>query len=61
MAEVRIKPLKNGPLEVSGGVDVVDADGNIKPEPKTRSTSAGAATRPTSRSATVAQEGRVSG
>jgi CDGSH-type Zn-finger protein len=31
MAEVRIKPLKNGPLEVSGGVDVVDADGNTKP------------------------------
>jgi CDGSH-type Zn-finger protein len=28
MAEVRIKPLKNGPLEVSGPVDVVDPNGN---------------------------------
>jgi len=31
MAEVRIRPLKNGPLEVSGLVDVVDRDGNPKP------------------------------
>ena len=30
MAEVRIRPLKNGPLEVSGPVDVVDADGNAR-------------------------------
>lgn len=28
MAEVRIKPLKNGPLEVSGRVDLVDSQGN---------------------------------
>lgn len=27
MADVRIRPLKNGPLEVSGPVDVLDADG----------------------------------
>ncbi len=31
MAEVRIKPLKNGPLEVSGRVDMVDAQGNARP------------------------------
>ena len=31
MAEVRIKSLKNGPLEVSGPVDVLDADGKPKP------------------------------
>ena len=30
MAEVRIKPLKNGPLEVSGQVDLVDAGGQAK-------------------------------
>ena len=31
MANVRIKPLKNGPLEVSGAVELLDADGNPKP------------------------------
>ena len=31
MAEVRIKPLKNGPLEISGPVDMVDASGDSKP------------------------------
>jgi len=31
MAEVRIKALKNGPLEVTGSVDVLDADGSTKP------------------------------
>jgi CDGSH-type Zn-finger protein len=31
MAEVRIKPLKNGPLEVSGTVEILDADGKPKP------------------------------
>ena len=30
MAEVRVRPLKNGPLEVSGPVDIVDAQGNAK-------------------------------
>jgi CDGSH-type Zn-finger protein len=30
MVEVRIRPLKNGPLEVAGPVKVVDADGNPK-------------------------------
>ena len=30
MAEVRIKPLKNGPIEVSGPVDLVDAQGNTQ-------------------------------
>lgn len=27
MADVRIRPLKNGPLEVSGPVEIQDADG----------------------------------
>ena len=31
MAEVRIKPLKNGPLEVSGQVVMVDQTGDAKP------------------------------
>jgi CDGSH-type Zn-finger protein len=31
MADVRIKTLKNGPLEVSGRVDLLDADGKPKP------------------------------
>ena len=31
MAEVRIRALKNGPYEVSGAVDVVDAQGNPTP------------------------------
>jgi CDGSH-type Zn-finger protein len=31
MADVRIQTLKNGPLEVSGSVDIVDAQGNPKP------------------------------
>lgn len=31
MADVRIRPLRNGPLEVSGGVELVDAQGNTKP------------------------------
>jgi CDGSH-type Zn-finger protein len=31
MAEVRIRPLKNGPLEVTGKVDVVEADGQLRP------------------------------
>ena len=31
MAEVRIKPLKNGPLEVSGTVDLVAANGDTVP------------------------------
>jgi CDGSH-type Zn-finger protein len=31
MAEVRIKPLKNGPLEVSGQVVIVDQTGDAKP------------------------------
>ena len=30
MAEVRIKPLKNGPLEVSGQVEIVDPTGQPK-------------------------------
>jgi CDGSH-type Zn-finger protein len=30
MADVRIRPLKNGPLEVSGPVDLVDAQGSPK-------------------------------
>ena len=30
MAEVRIRALKNGPLEVSGAVDVVDSKGETK-------------------------------
>jgi len=34
MADVRIRPLKNGPLEVSGPVDVVDAKGDAKPAPE---------------------------
>jgi CDGSH-type Zn-finger protein len=32
MAEVRIKALKNGPYEVKGPVDLVDSDGQAKPE-----------------------------
>jgi CDGSH iron-sulfur domain-containing protein 3 len=32
MAEVRIKALKNGPYEVKGAVDLVDSDGQAKPE-----------------------------
>ena len=32
MAEVRIKALKNGPYEVKGGVDLVDSDGQPKPQ-----------------------------
>ena len=31
MGDVRIRPLKNGPLEVSGKVDLVDASGNTQP------------------------------
>ncbi len=31
MADVSIRPLKNGPYEVSGPVDLRDADGNPKP------------------------------
>ena len=31
MAEVRIKALKNGPLEVSGAVEIVGPDGQPKP------------------------------
>jgi CDGSH-type Zn-finger protein len=31
MADVRIRPLKNGPLEVSGPVELVDAQGSAKP------------------------------
>jgi CDGSH-type Zn-finger protein len=31
MAEVRIRPLKNGPLEVSGPVDIVSQDGTARP------------------------------
>jgi CDGSH-type Zn-finger protein len=31
MAEIRIKTLKNGPLEVTGPVQLLDADGNPKP------------------------------
>jgi CDGSH-type Zn-finger protein len=31
MADIRIKALKNGPLEVSGSVQLLDADG--KPVP----------------------------
>ena len=34
MAEVRVRPLKNGPLEVSGSVEIVDAQGNPKPAPE---------------------------
>jgi CDGSH-type Zn-finger protein len=34
MAEIRIRPLKNGPLEVTGPVDLVDADGSAKPAPE---------------------------
>jgi CDGSH-type Zn-finger protein len=30
MAEVRIRALKNGPLEVSGSVDIVAANGETK-------------------------------
>ena len=32
MAEVRIKALKNGPYEVNGAVDLIDSDGQQKPE-----------------------------
>lgn len=31
MADVRIRALKDGPLEVSGTVEVVDADGTPRP------------------------------
>ena len=31
MADIRIKTLKNGPLEVTGPVQLLDADGNPKP------------------------------
>jgi len=31
MAEVRIRPLKNGPLEITGKVELVDADGQVRP------------------------------
>jgi CDGSH-type Zn-finger protein len=31
MADIRIKTLKNGPLEVSGPVQLLDADGQPKP------------------------------
>jgi CDGSH-type Zn-finger protein len=31
MANVIIKPLKNGPLEVTGAVELLDADGTPKP------------------------------
>jgi CDGSH-type Zn-finger protein len=31
MAEVRIKTLKNGPLEVSGPAEILDAQGKPKP------------------------------
>jgi 3-phenylpropionate/trans-cinnamate dioxygenase ferredoxin subunit len=30
MADVRIKTLKNGPYEVSGGVELLEADGTPK-------------------------------
>jgi CDGSH-type Zn-finger protein len=32
MAEVRIKALKNGPYEVKGPVDLIDSDGQAKPQ-----------------------------
>ena len=32
MAEVRIKALKNGPYEVKGAVDLIDSDGQPKPQ-----------------------------
>ena len=32
MAEVRIKALKNGPYEVKGPVDLIDGDGQAKPQ-----------------------------
>jgi CDGSH-type Zn-finger protein len=31
MADVRIKILKNGPLEISGAVELVNADGTPRP------------------------------
>jgi len=31
MAEVRIKALRNGPLEVSGAVELVGSDGQNRP------------------------------
>jgi CDGSH-type Zn-finger protein len=34
MPEVHIRPLKNGPLEVSGTVELVDAQGRAKPAPE---------------------------
>ena len=30
MAEVQIRPLKNGPLEVSGPLELLDADGKAR-------------------------------
>ena len=34
MVEVRIRPLKNGPIEVSGPVTLVEADGTAKSAPE---------------------------
>ena len=31
MAQVRIKALKNGPLEVSGAIELVGSDGETRP------------------------------